>query len=131
MKVSGRRTDNQPEAVRTSVDLTTPRAVPSTWSCVVEERIPNPGARASTFEAAAGRAASSARVGGVNNIAVGCLAGKWLENAEFVVLFVVAFDFENFVEVRLAPDFKMNAAAGQIHVAIGLDAGLLTQVLGY
>jgi hypothetical protein len=34
MKVTGRRADNQPEAVRTSVGLAGRRAVPSAESCI-------------------------------------------------------------------------------------------------
>jgi hypothetical protein len=75
MKVTGRRTDNQPEAVRTSVVLTKRRAVPSATSC--DEKNPNSDACAKAAEAAGLRTASSARVGEVNNIAVvGCVMGE-------------------------------------------------------
>ena len=75
MKVTGRRADNQPGAVRTSVVLTKLRAVPSAVFCM--EREPNSETRATATGAAGMRTASNVRVGRVNNIAaVGCVMGE-------------------------------------------------------
>jgi hypothetical protein len=75
MKVTGRRADNQPEAARTSVFPPACRAVPRA-ARRIEENVPNPGTWARAAGATHGWTASSAGVGGVNNIAaVGCGGG--------------------------------------------------------
>ncbi len=69
MKATGRRADNQPEAVRTSVFEAERRAVPFPEIRDLEN-VPNPGTRARADGAAVLRTAPDAGVGWVNHIAV-------------------------------------------------------------
>ena len=128
MKVTGRRADNQPGAVRTSVSSDVPAPVPRNPAHPYEKS-PNSGACARAAGAAVLRTASSARVGGVNNIAaVGCVVGECLENSEIVFFDRAGLDGEGHFEVRLAPDFEEVAATGEDDFGIGGDAGFFTEI---
>ena len=131
MKVTERRTDNQPGAVRTFVFLIKRRAVPSAPFCP-DEKGPNSDACAKAAEAAGVRTASNARVGGVNNIAaVGCVVGEWLENVEIVQSGGGGLlDRVGFFKVRLVPDFKVDAAPDQHHIGLRGHVGLFADFLG-
>ena len=74
-KITRRRTDNQPGAVRTSAWFDKSACCPEPADS--SERIPHPNTRAKATKAACLRTASSVRMGWMNNIAaVGCVVGE-------------------------------------------------------